>query len=238
MRYLLYCVLASPQYRNQETLLGLDGQPIYLVAGNGLSAAISKVFHQELTPDVSRILTYKEVVESFHRNHTVIPMRYGSLFDQESQVKRFLEERQEEYDSLLRELKDCVEMGIRVMIFDFRFSISDLKGEGKQSRTQNPQSTIPGRAYLAGRRAHYEQQERINKEMDIVIQRCRDAFAGLFVKYKVEYPSIQNQLLSLYFLVPRDSVEPLRKAFQHMRVKESEKILLSGPWPPYNFVML
>jgi hypothetical protein len=36
--------------------------------------------------------------------------------------------------------------------------------------------------------------------------------------------------------VPRASVESFRRAARHLRPKESVKLLLSGPWPPYNFV--
>jgi hypothetical protein len=36
--------------------------------------------------------------------------------------------------------------------------------------------------------------------------------------------------------VPRAAVEAFRRAARHLHPKESVKLLLSGPWPPYNFV--
>jgi hypothetical protein len=43
-------------------------------------------------------------------------------------------------------------------------------------------------------------------------------------------------LLSLYFLVPGSAVESFRQAFRHLSATEPARLLLSGPWPPYNFV--
>jgi hypothetical protein len=45
-------------------------------------------------------------------------------------------------------------------------------------------------------------------------------------------------MLSLYFLVPKKSIDPFRRVFRHMRRRmETTKLLLSGPWPPYSFVL-
>ena len=77
-----------------------------------------------------------------------------------------------------------------------------------------------------------------------VIEKIREPFAGLYVKCKVENhtPRIGNfalftPLLSLYFLVPRESVEAFRKRFYSISVQKSPKLLLSGPWPPFNFIV-
>ena len=330
MKYLLYCIFRSPEYQMPETLLGVDGQKVVIVGRNGLRAAISPVAQPVLTPDLSRLLAYKKVVESFHCDRTIIPMRFGSLFDEESRIISLLEERSGQYTSLLNELEGCVEIGIKVIISDFgsgiadfgsressipkslnssipkssipnpwprpglhRFSYgrSDIDAQEKKkiiqsmSRQGGHQSSIPiGRAYLAARKEHYTQEDQLTEEMEKIAQHFRTAFSGLFTKCKTEYPQsliinhqssiinhqssipnpqsqiahrtshipnhqssinnhqskIQNpksKILSLNFLVPRRSVESFRRTFQEISRKEGMKMLLSGPWPPYNFVL-
>ena len=357
MKYLLYCIFRSPEYQMPETLLGVDGQKVVIVGRNGLRAAISPVAQPVLTPDLSRLLAYKKVVESFHCDRTIIPMRFGSLFDEESQIIRLLEKQAEQYTSLLNELEGCVEIGIKVIISDFgsgiadfgsressipkslnssipkssipnpwprpglhRFSYgrSDIDAQekkkiiqsmsrqgGHQSSIPHPTSHIPhrksptsGRAYLAARKEHYTQEDQLTEEMEKIAQHFRTAFSGLFTKCKTEFPQstiinrqssipnptshiadrtshiadrtshivdrtsqiadrtshipnhqssinnhqskIQNpksKILSLHFLVPRRSVESFRRTFQEISRKEGMKMLLSGPWPPYNFVV-
>ncbi|MBU1162478.1 MAG: GvpL/GvpF family gas vesicle protein, partial [Proteobacteria bacterium] len=115
MNYLIYCIFHTPGHQKPEAPLGVDDQPVALVSNNGLTAAISGITQPNLLPDVSRILTYKRVVELFHQDRTVIPMRYGCTLNGKQQVVRLLEEHGGQYGRLLGTIKGCVEMGIRVL---------------------------------------------------------------------------------------------------------------------------
>ena len=257
MKHLLYCIFNSSDVQRQAALPGVDGQSVFPVAINGISAAVSEIGDAHLAPDIPRAMAYQKVIASFHSDRTVIPMRYGCVLGGRPQVIQFLNKNARRYESLLKELDGCVEMGIRLMIDDCRLSIEDLR---------NPKSKITGQAYLAARKAHYAQEDRITAAKTEIITQFRAAFAGLFVKSKVEttgiphvpstinnQPSqinnrkspinhqqstINNQLLSLYFLVPGKSIDPFRRVFRHLHSRmETTKLLLSGPWPPYNFVL-
>jgi len=251
MTHLIYCLFRDEGSQETERLEGVGGQPVGLVSKNELSAACSELASPELTPDIAGLLAYKEVIESFHRDRTLIPMRYGCLFDDASQIVRHLEERYQWYRSLLEELNGCVEMGVRVLLSGENHN-SALRRRADQ---RGPESTKAppvlagqtgqpsGKAYLAARRSHYATKERIDEQKKMVAQRCRAALAGLFRKCVMENSSattlwspLSPHLLSLYFLTPRDSVESFRRAFRQMGAVSSAKLLLSGPWPPYNFV--
>lgn len=92
-------------------------------------------------------------------------------------------------------------------------------------------------AYLTARKAHYAHQDRWTEKYRQVSDRCLARLAGMFVKSKLEAPTPSLPLLSLYFLIPRSTVEPFRLAFRQLTETESARLLLSGPWPPYNFVI-
>jgi len=291
LKYLLYCIFTGRQVPMVDSLMGVDDQPVAHVSNNGLVAAVSRITREDLTPDMSLIMAYKKVVDSFHREQTIIPMRYGCLLKEKKQVAQLLEKNRIQYEALLKKLDGCVEMGIRVLIDDCRLTprlnpqrgsataeiergeIEDLKNSElenydpqsatESSEIQNPcppsralkrsgraKSKMLGRSYLTSRKAHYEQEDKLGKEIDTIIEQHRNAFSGLYVKFKAEYPStgdlqfsifnhqsqIPNPLVSLYFLVPRQSVERFRRVFRRICRGQSAKLLLSGPWPPYNFV--
>jgi hypothetical protein len=275
MSYLMYCIFHGSEVQRQETLTGVGGQPVFPVAINGIGAAVSEISDAYLTPDVPRVMAYKKVIESFHSDRTVIPMRYGCVLRDRPQVIQLLKRNARRYESLLKELDGCAEMGIRVMIADCRLSIEDLRNSelgirnselenfDPQSAIRNPKSKITGRAYLAARKEHYAQEECITEAKNEIAEQFRAALAGLFVKCKVETAPIlnrqsatktadnspipnqqsqiadlQSSMLSLYFLVPKKSIDPFRRVFRHMRRRmETTKLLLSGPWPPYSFVL-
>jgi len=237
--YLLYCILNSPKTQSPVALVGVDGQPVFLLSNDGLSATVSKIQHPHISYNISWLLAYKQVIEAFHNDLAiggVIPMRYGYLFKERSQVTRLLKERSKQYKALLKELEGCVEMGIRILISD------SAKKRNSKLETRNSKLETPGHAYLAARKANYAQEEKFNKQVEQVIERCRALFSGLFVKCKTEVPSIanfqfsiHNPFPSIYFLIPRESIAAFRRAFRQLSKNETARLLLSGPWPPYNF---
>lgn len=152
-------------------------------------------------------------------------MRYGCLFDEEPQVVELLRLHGEEYAALLRGLDGCVEMGVRVLV---------ERAEDRVPVAEFP-SHPPGAAYLAGRKAVYAEKDRRAHEEGRVVERCREVFAGLFVKCEAECPSSLTPHVALHFLVKRGAVDPFRRAFRRISRTESARSLLSGPWPPYNF---
>jgi len=288
--YLLYCILNSPKTQSPVAHVGVDGQPVFLLSNDGLSATVSKIQHPNISYNISWLLAYKQVIEAFHNDLAiggVIPMRYGCLFEERSQVIQILKKCRVKYISLLKELEGCVEMGIRILISDFGLpwrdssvkrsnADKDLEGElgtlgppktglpaiwqaglGKGLRNaehgsqklRNPQAETPGKAYLAARKANYAQEEKFNKQVEQVIERCRALFGSLFVKCKTEIPSIanfqstirdpqsaiHNPFPSIYFLIPRESIAAFRRTFRQLSKNETARLLLSGPWPPYNF---
>ena len=251
--YLLYCIFYGGKVQSQAIFQGVGGQPVFPVAINGISAAVSEISDAHLTPDVPRVMVYQKVIESFHSDRTVIPMRYGCVLKDKPQVIQFLRRNTRRYESLLKELDGCVEMEIRVMIADCGLSIEDLRNSefgirnpelenfDPQSKIQNPKPKITGRAYLAARKDHYAQEECIKEaKKEIAGQFCA-ALTGLFAKFRVETPPTlnrQSSMLSLYFLVPGKSIDPFRQVFRRMhRRMETTKLLLCGPLPPYNFVL-
>ena len=244
-------------------LAGVNRQSVVVIRTNGLGAALSRLadINPSLTPppetgggtkpilspplrggelkgrEIDQLQVYLEVIESFHRRATVIPMRYGSLFEDEFWVVRHLEEQRAHYAKLLEELEDCVEMGIRILNPDAEISSSPVPHPDSHSAFSTSYPLNPGRAFLTARKAHYERIERGIGDTSGIIERCRTAFAGLFVKCEVEMPTFHPPLLSLYYLIPRDFLRNFRRIFRQISAKESSKLLMSGPWPPYNFVM-
>ena len=238
MKYLIYCIFHTPRHRKPAGPPGVDDLSVAMVSNNGLTAAISGITQANLSPDVSRILTYKRVVEFFHRDRTVIPMRYGCMLNSKQQIVRLLEEHGGQYGRLLGTIKGCVEMGILVLIVDCRLKIADCGSEfsnsDPQSAIRNPHSHISGQAYLSARKTHYDREDQMDKEIETVLDQFLRAFSGLYIRFKSEF---KNHLLSIYFLIPRDTVEHFRQVFLRIGQDAAAKLLLSGPWPPYNFVI-
>lgn len=235
MRYLVYCIFKSPEQPIAEMPLGVAGHPVSLVVKNGLCAAVSRIADSDLVPSVSGLLAYERAVESLQRGRTVVPMRYGCLFEEEAQLSQFIGEGCRTYETLLKELEGCVEMGIRVLLEDAEDKAPLAPSSAGNSSL--PISTMSGAAYLAAQRVRYGARDQVSAEQQRIVAKICSPLSGCFVRSKQEFSQVSGRrLLSLYFLVPGSAVESFREVFRSIRLKESAQLLLSGPWPPYNFV--
>ncbi len=245
MSCLFYCICRNPGPELTRPLQGVGGSPVYQVAHRRLRAAVSRIGPAEIAPDLPRVRAYERVVLSYHRQDTVVPMRYGSVVEQESQVIKLLDEHGPQYEALLQELEGCVEMGLRVLLPPGPWAAVIPGGPEGCREVAGPRPPEPaaapdrlGLTYLTARKAHYDHQDCWTGEYRLAADRCLARFSGLFIKSKLEGPCRRLPLLSLYFLVPCPAVGSFRQAFRHLAETESARLLLSGPWPPYNFVTL
>lgn len=239
MSYLFYCIYRHPRPELLKAQVGVGGQPVFQVVHRRLGAAISRVKRADLVPDLSKVRAYERVVQSCHRQGVVIPMRYGCVFEEESRVIHLLDEHGSQYEALLQELEGCVEMGLRVLLpsgSGAALTPGGREDTGPHPPTPGGAGPRPGLAYLTARQAHYARQDRWTREYRQAADRCLEQFTGLYVRAKMEGPSPRLPLLSLFFLVSERAVASFRQAFRHLAATESARLLLSGPWPPYNFV--
>jgi hypothetical protein len=243
MSCLCYCVCKYPGNKASPSLRGVGGHPVYLIPYRRLSAVVSRITATDLVPDLTRVKAFEQVVNSYHRHGTVIPLRYGCVVPEEAQILERLGECGDHYETLLHELDGCVEMGLRILLPSGPWGEVIPGGPGAYREVTDPQPPkpgidvkSPGLAYLTARKAHYSQQDRLTNNYRQLADFCCNQLQGLFVKQKMEAPSTRLPLLSLYFLIPEKSEVSFRQIFRQMAGASPARWLLSGPWPPYNFV--
>jgi len=244
MAYLVYGIVKEPAVV-RASMTGLKGQAVSFVAGHGLCAAVSKLDAEGGAPPVSELLIYSRVVEDLHRLQAVVPMRYGCFLNGTKEIRNALKQRRRQYETLLAQLEGHVEMGIRILLSEKErrprreeaMKGRDAHSTAGTSVQQEGDHSLDGRAYLALRKVHYQMQDETLQCRRALIDRYIQAFSGLYARHRTETDTKNGAvILSLYFLTPGNAVDPFREAFGYMMEKGNDEALLSGPWPPYNFV--
>ena len=218
MKYLLYGIV------QQDSARGSPGPGMCVLTAHGLAAAVSPVEEISSEPSVSALLAYEKVVEAIHARQAVIPLRYGCVMESESAVVRLLEDHRQEYEALLSQLLGMTEMGIRVLW---------------PARAGAPPGfpSSPGAAYLAALRNRYGSASALAPEEAQLADQIMGLLSGCSNDQRREVSSSnQGRMVSLYFLTPTTCAEKFRKQVRLIRPPSGAKLLLSGPWPPYNFV--
>lgn len=241
MKFRLYCIFEAPQARMIHHALPSEGARVQAMKKNGLCAVFSEVSDVPRSYDVSKVMQYHQVIESFFEQVTVVPFRFETALDDTSDLELLLEERGDYYRQILRRLSGCVEMGMRTMVYgSTAASAADCESSGFPSS----EASNPGKLYLWSRKIHYADESLMAETRDHVSEKFRTAFTGMFKEFKSEASRLEIQgndpsafLISLYFLVPKQLLMSFRQQFYSLASMDSSRLLLSGPWPPYNFVL-
>jgi hypothetical protein len=246
MKHLVYCVLRDVRDPMRSVLPpGVEGAPVFLVAEGGLAAACSVAPDGCATPTVPRATAFAWVVGALHAVTAVLPFRYGNFLDSSERVLNLLRVRREEFLQSLEEVEGCDEMGLRILLENRPHLACAQPAYAAPGLPAIALAAAggTGREFLEGRRAHYaaeECDEAPALRTGGATTEARGALEGLAVKCRAERSgapaSPLGRVLSLFFLVRRENVERFREAFRQLQQETSAKMLLTGPWPPYNFV--
>jgi hypothetical protein len=223
MTCLLYCIAKENCDKALQEIRGVHDRGLFTVAGDDLWAMVSD-YEAEIPIDPAALAAYGDVIEYCHRRFPVVPMRFGCIFSGGDEILSFLRKHGSWCHGLLHEFEDHVEMGVRVLGWELEPSCRTLVSDVGACRE--------GRTFLSRRKAHYGRSDRDAREMEAVSDHFSGAFAGLYSKWKRE---CRPGMLSMYFLVRERDVAAFTDAFRGMKQTMPRKLLLSGPWPPYNF---
>lgn len=239
MKRLIYCVLWSGAVRDLPQNKGVQDQEIKYVECGKIAAVTSDFDLSETSLDVQNLLVYHNVVDLCFRCGPVIPFRFKTILANESEVRRHLEQRGTDYESTLSRLDEKVEMGIRLILDKRQMDQTDFKENGGAELDCDN----PGKSYLSKRRTVYAYQNALDTRCQEIIDASTKAVKGLYVEHKVESTpkAIPNSsgneiLVSIHYLMHKSSVERFREIFDEMRPTLGGRVLISGPWAPYNFV--
>jgi hypothetical protein len=228
MKYLAYCILPDWDGLRAVLLRSPETVSLEFVVEEGLACVFARVSDRVQTPAVSELLEYAHVIEALAQHCCLLPMRYGSVLDREDQVRDLLHSRRTAFRSRLEQLEGCCEMTIRVL--------SEGDSERKTAVPGNQPQPQNGAAYLASRRANYQANEQQNQQISCLCDQIRRHFLGLFRNANEERSTVKGRsLVSLYFLVSKEHLDAFLTAFHQFQKTSSNKVLLSGPWPPYHF---
>ena len=237
----LYCYgVTSAKSAKPQRDAGLGGKPVEPVRFDAVAALTSPVPPGKVRARRADLLCHFDVVGTAFENGTVIPLRFGIVFEDEaSLVEDFLKPRHDELVGLLRELRNRVELrvtahyredAILAEIVRENRTVARLREAAKQGRTGQPVLLELGELVAAELRA------RTIRDGRMILDRLRPLALG----YELDEEPIENQVLRGSFLVERKRVPAFDDAMEDLASGQAGRIDFKyvGPLPPHSFVGL
>jgi hypothetical protein len=182
--------------------------------------ALTATVDGPLTVDRAALIRYEEAVEAAMRHRTVLPMRFGSIVEDEHQVRELLRSRASEFRVALVRLDGMVEFGVQAWAGDHANSTPPASGSATAG---------DGGSYMRARLAEHRSRREL--------QAWLESGLGEIVRERV-YRSAHHGpgAVSAAYLVDRREQDAFLQRIEMLDHTGGHALSWSGPWPPYTFV--
>jgi gas vesicle protein GvpL/GvpF len=234
----VYCIIqSSDTLRFGSIGIGEDSPDVHTVNYRNLAAVVSDVPIGILDSTRDNVLAHERVNETVMREHTVIPMSFGTIFKTRDDIVELLRSAYDAFGDVLSKMQNKLEFGLKVL-WERDIMVREIEEEDEDiHRLKNELSSQKGSTYFArmqyGRAIDGALQNRSERYVAEIVEKLRD----VSVASRINKPIGDKMILNAAFLISRD-----HEAAFDARVKEiaahHDKLTFkyTGPWPPYNFV--
>ena len=179
---------------------------------------------------------------------SVIPMKFGMLFKTKHSFETMLKTYYREYKTLLLNLKDKQELGIKVYL-DRKKIIEQLKSEDKELKylERSKNKSAEGMRWYVERKIEAAVSKKLDGKIEICLAEIVKVLKHLAEKVAIndisasynEDTSGKDIILNSACLVGIKDSKLFKEHLEKFLAKFHRSgftIEITGPWPPYNFV--
>src|ERR671936_1831917 len=234
----VYCVIRSEEPRGFGAIgLGPVPAEVSTVHYKDIAAVVSDTPLEVLDATRENVLAHERVNETVMRDHTVIPMSFGTIFKTREDIMELLRSAYDAFADVLNKMQDKLEFGLKVL-WDRDEIVRTIETEDEDiHRLKSEISSQKGSTYFArmqyGRLIDGALQQRSERYVGEFLQRLRDVSVASRVNKAIGDKMIMNAA----FLVQRDQEQAFDRRIKEI-ASHYDKLTFkyTGPWPPYNFV--
>jgi len=234
----VYCIIeSSDPLRFGPIGIGPDPSDVYTVHYKNLAAVVSDAPLEMLDSTRENVLAHERVNETVMREHTVIPMSFGTIFKTREDIVELLRSAAEAFGDVLNKMQNKLEFGLKVL-WDREQAIREVEAEDEDiSRLKKEISSQKGPTYFArmqyGRLIDTALQSKSERYVADILEQLRE----VSVASRINKPIGDKMIMNAAFLISRDHEQAFDTKVKTIAGRlDKLTFKYTGPWPPYNFV--
>lgn len=218
------------------------GPKIWLAAADAPLARYSAAAIEKGLKDLDWVsacaVAHEQMVEHVSRLGTTVPMKLFTLFSSDARAKAALGRSQARLRTVLRRIEGRQEWGVRVSVDE-----ATARSRARERAEQAAAGLTAGAQFLTRKKQEH-------KEVRDIVDLGRTAADEVFTKAALHADETRRRspagaepglrlLLDAAFLVPARRTEAFRstvRAQAERLAPHGYRVVLTGPWPAYNFV--
>src|SRR5437762_6387312 len=212
-------ILDGVQGVNNATVLGYPSGEFAVI--------VSEFDRATTTIDEKHVLDHARVVSVCFRQGTVLPFRFGTIFDSDECLRQAVRTNRRAFGESVARLKGKAEMHVKLLVWD---------GSLRQLQEVLVPDTVGGEYLSKLREKAMADRERQTKAKAISVQVHR-LFNPLEEEISCKRVATYGMMIDIADLIDCKSIEKYQNRYARAakQLKNCE-MSVSGPWPPYHFM--
>lgn len=236
MAWYAYCITEQQAFQGTlrarrpfpiTNLKGINNAPVFGYPSGDFAVVVSD--HAATGPlDQSAILEHARLVSECFRQGTVLPFRFGTVFNSDDELRRAVRVNRKAFLESVERLRGKSEMHLKLVVKDDALALA---------MTDIELPTTAGGEYLKKLREQATRvRERQTRARALSVQ-VHKLFNPLEAEISCKKMDSGGMLIDIAHLIDSKSVEKYqnRLSIATRQLKDCE-VALSGPWPPYHFL--
>jgi Gas vesicle synthesis protein GvpL/GvpF len=238
----IYCIIASSEAQSFGPLgIGGRGDELRTILYDDIAAVVSDSPIISYSVSRENMLAHEKAIEEIMKKHTVLPVRFCTIAQDDDKVKKILEIEHDKFAELLKDFDGKKELGLKA-IFKEEIIYKEIseKYEDIRSLKKALLSEPPAKTYYLRVEVGRKVEAALQEERDIYKEEILNTLSPLSQYTKVNAPYGELMIISAAFLVENSREAEFDQNVQALADKYGDKIKFkyTGTLPPFNFVNL
>ena len=254
-----YCVLRAGESLPREASGIADGGTLERVEDGELAALVSRVPLAEFGAEPLRqnlndlawlervARAHEAVLDGALRRSTIVPLRLCTIYESERSVREMLERERDGLTRALDALEGRQEWGVKLLVDEERLA-EHARSQSTEAAALEEElgARTGGGAYMLRRRLDRHVRDAVDAlgiELADQVHAQLASAAGDAIVLPPQNPELSGHdgkmLLNGAYLVDAERVDEVRALAAELEERHralGARLVLTGPWPPYNFV--
>jgi hypothetical protein len=218
---------------------GIDNAEVEQLVEGPLAAIVTRVADRKIRPQRSNLAAHHHVLRDLTNQRPVLPVAFGTIADDESQLREVLRKNHDTLVEQLQRLEGRIEMGLGVYwetanIFEFFVA------------THRELEEMRNRLFRPGRMPTFDEKMEMGRQFESLLRESRrrhtdqvvQALSPFCVEIRPLDPGEEKMIMKLACLVEKDRRQQWEDGIQEVARHFDNHYCFkyTGPWAPHNFV--
>lgn len=234
----VYCIIeAKDQLRFGPIGIGAEPADVHTINYKDIAAVVSDTPLEVYDATRENVLAHERVNETVMREHTVIPMSFGTVFKTREDIIELLRGAYDAFRDVLGKMEGKVEFGLKVL-WERDLIVREIERDDEDVRRLKKEiSGQKGSTYFArvqyGRLVDQALQARSERYVNDILGQLGE----VSVAARSNKPIGDKMIMNAAFLVAREKEGNFDARVKQIGARYDKlNFKYTGPWPPYNFV--